>query len=120
MDPSTSWFASGICLSPYLFDLVMDVLSLGIRDQSPWWMLFANNIMLCSTNRVVVESKLEQWRKNQYKGQRKSVENSSETSFDVRGRNMASKESARQEIGCGRDENARVDVRSNKNGQDQQ
>ncbi|XP_066969132.1 uncharacterized protein [Macrobrachium rosenbergii] len=41
----------------------MDVLSQGVRDQSPWCMLFADDIVLCTSNRGVVESKLEQWRK---------------------------------------------------------
>ncbi|XP_066956334.1 uncharacterized protein [Macrobrachium rosenbergii] len=41
----------------------MDVLSQGIRDQSSWCMLFADDIVLWSTHRGVLESKLEQWRK---------------------------------------------------------
>ena len=53
----------GSALSPYLFDLIMDVISQGIRDQSPWCMLFADDIMICSTDREIVEEKLEQWRK---------------------------------------------------------
>ncbi|XP_066978842.1 uncharacterized protein [Macrobrachium rosenbergii] len=40
----------------------MDVLSQGIRDQSPWCMLFTDDIVLWSMNRGVVESKLKQWR----------------------------------------------------------
>ncbi|XP_066987440.1 uncharacterized protein [Macrobrachium rosenbergii] len=52
----------GSALSPYLFDLIMDVLSQGIRDQSPCCM-FPDGIVLCSTNRGVAESQLEQWRK---------------------------------------------------------
>ena len=53
----------GSALSPYLFDLIMDVVSQGIRDPSPWCMLFADDIMICSTDREIVEAKLEQWRK---------------------------------------------------------
>ncbi|XP_066982162.1 uncharacterized protein [Macrobrachium rosenbergii] len=53
----------GSALSPYLFDLIMDVLSQGIRGKSPGCMLLADDIVSCSTNRGVVESKLEQWRK---------------------------------------------------------
>ena len=41
----------------------MDVASQGIRDPSPWCMLFADDIMICSTDREIVEAKLEQWRK---------------------------------------------------------
>ena len=53
----------GSASSPYLFDLIMDVVSRGIRDPSSWCMLFADDIMICSTDREIVEAKLEQWRK---------------------------------------------------------
>ena len=53
----------GSALSPYLFDLVMDVISQEVRDQSPWCMMFADDIVICSTDREIVEEKLEQWRK---------------------------------------------------------
>ncbi|XP_068237167.1 uncharacterized protein [Palaemon carinicauda] len=54
---------TGSALSPYLFDLVMDVVTQGIRDRSPGCMLFADNVILCSTRREVVEEKLKEWRR---------------------------------------------------------
>ncbi|XP_068208703.1 uncharacterized protein [Palaemon carinicauda] len=50
----------GSALSLCVFDLVMNVVTPGIRDQSPWYMLFANGVILCSTRREVVEEKLEE------------------------------------------------------------
>ncbi|XP_068207564.1 uncharacterized protein [Palaemon carinicauda] len=41
----------------------MDVVTQGIRDQSPWWMLFADDVILCSTTQEVVEEKLEEWKR---------------------------------------------------------
>ena len=53
----------GSALSPYLFNLVMDVTSYTVRDQAPWCILYADDIMICDTSREAVEAKLEQWRK---------------------------------------------------------
>ncbi|XP_068203645.1 uncharacterized protein [Palaemon carinicauda] len=52
----------GSALIPYLCDLVMDVLTQGIRDQSPWCIHFADDVIMCSTRRDAVEEKLEKWR----------------------------------------------------------
>ena len=53
----------GSALSPYLFNLVIDVISSVVRDQTPWCILYADDIMICDTSREAVEAKLEQWRK---------------------------------------------------------
>ena len=52
----------GSSLSPYLFDMILDVMGRGIKEQPPWCMLFADDILLCSTRRDHVERKLEEWR----------------------------------------------------------
>ena len=45
----------GSSLSPYLFAMIMDVFARGIKDISPWCMLYADDIVLCSTRSEVVE-----------------------------------------------------------------
>ena len=53
----------GSALSPYLFDLIMDVLSEEVKEEAPWSMMFADDIVLCDVERTKVEEKLETWRK---------------------------------------------------------
>ncbi|XP_008477651.1 uncharacterized protein LOC103514534 [Diaphorina citri] len=40
----------GSALSPYLFDLIMDVLTENIRRPAPWCMMFADDVVLCGSN----------------------------------------------------------------------
>ena len=51
----------GSSQSPYLFAMIMDVLARGIKDISPWCMLYVDDIVLCGTRSEVVEKKLEEW-----------------------------------------------------------
>lgn len=53
----------GSSLSPYLFDIIMDVLAEGVKERPPWCMLFADDIVLCCTTREEVERRLEYWRR---------------------------------------------------------
>ena len=53
----------GSSLSPYLFDMILDVMSGASKSSPPWCMLFADDIVLCSTRRDHVERKLEEWRR---------------------------------------------------------
>ena len=57
--PVGVWLHQGSSLSPYLFAMIMDVMAHGIKDLSPWCMLYADDILLCGTRREVVEKKLE-------------------------------------------------------------
>ena len=52
-----------LALSPYLFDLIMDVLTREVKEEPPWSMMFADDIVLCDDTREKVGEKLEAWRR---------------------------------------------------------
>ena len=52
----------GSALSPCLFAMVMDKMTDDIREEAPWTMMFADDIVICSESKERVEEKLESWR----------------------------------------------------------
>ena len=52
----------GSSLSLYLFDIILDMMGRSTEEQPPWCMLFADDIVLCSTRIYHVERELEEWR----------------------------------------------------------
>ncbi|KAK3564512.1 hypothetical protein QTP86_022855, partial [Hemibagrus guttatus] len=52
----------GSALSPFLFAMVMHQLLQEVRQESPWTMMFADDIVICSESREQLEANLERWR----------------------------------------------------------
>ena len=52
----------GSALSPCLFAMVMDRITDDIREEAPWTMMFADDIVICSESKERLEQKLESWR----------------------------------------------------------
>jgi hypothetical protein len=53
----------GSALGPYLFALVMDEVTKDIQCGIPWYMLFADDVVLVDESRTKVDQKLELWRR---------------------------------------------------------
>ncbi|KAK3540824.1 hypothetical protein QTP86_002367 [Hemibagrus guttatus] len=52
----------GSTLNPFLFAIVMDQLSEEVRQESPWTMMFADDIVICSESREQGDENLERWK----------------------------------------------------------
>ena len=52
----------GSALNPCLFAMVMDRMTDDIREEAPWTMMFADDIVVCSESKEGVEEKLESCR----------------------------------------------------------
>ena len=55
--------------------------------------------------------------KNKFESQGESIQDSCKTSNDVRGRDLGSEESTREEVGCGGNEDVKMDEWSHQAGQ---
>ena len=55
-------FHQGSVLSPFLFAIIIDKLTEDIREDAPWDMLFADDIVLSRQNYRQLEEDLEIWR----------------------------------------------------------
>ena len=53
----------GSALSPYLFDLIMDIISEGVRRNAPWAMLFADDIVLVCRTKTELRRQLSTWKR---------------------------------------------------------
>ncbi|KAM7490942.1 hypothetical protein LguiA_033863 [Lonicera macranthoides] len=62
--PITIGLHQGSALSPYLFTLVLDVLTEHIQEPAPRCMLFADDIVLVGESREELNGKVETWRLN--------------------------------------------------------
>ena len=49
-------------LSPFLFILILDIVTEEIREETPWAMLFADDLVLCDQSKENMEERLENWR----------------------------------------------------------
>ena len=52
----------GSALSPFLFNIVFDVLTRGVRQGVPWSMMYADDVVLCGETSGEVERLLKEWR----------------------------------------------------------
>ncbi|KAI5616025.1 hypothetical protein C0J50_8520 [Silurus asotus] len=64
---TTDWFKvevglhQGSALSSFLFAVVMDRLTDEVRQESPWTMMYADDIVICGKSREQVEKSLKRW-----------------------------------------------------------
>lgn len=52
----------GSVLCPFLFNTVFDVLTKGVREGTPWDMMYADGVMLLSETKEGIKRRLDEWR----------------------------------------------------------
>eukprot|EP00795_Rhopilema_esculentum_P005205 gene5205-342_t len=53
----------GSALSPFLFDLIIDVISEGVRSEAPWTKLFADDIVTVCETEAELRRRLSRWKR---------------------------------------------------------
>ena len=53
----------GSALSPFLFNIVMEVMTDDVREGAPWCMMYTDDVVLCAETKVELEQRLEAWRR---------------------------------------------------------
>ncbi|KAK3519772.1 hypothetical protein QTP70_004293 [Hemibagrus guttatus] len=101
----------GSALSPFLFAMVMDQLSEEVKQESPWTMMFADDIVICSESREQVEENISE-------NQGEDVQDSGETSYAVWFRYSVTEEETGVRARGSRAEDVEVLFGSDKIGQD--
>ena len=61
-DMYESWKTMVRCAVGVTEEFKVDRLTDEVREESPWTMMFADDIVICSENREQVEEKIEKWR----------------------------------------------------------
>ena len=52
----------GSAFSPFQYAIMLDSLTEYISKDAPWQMMFADDVVVCAREKVVLELELEQWR----------------------------------------------------------
>ncbi|XP_048001352.1 protein CBFA2T1 [Leguminivora glycinivorella] len=60
--PITVGVHQGSALSPFLFSVVLDVVSAKVHEPSPWLMMYADDIALTDEDKQKLEHKVNQWK----------------------------------------------------------
>jgi len=51
----------GSALSPFLFAIIMDVLTEEVRKKAPWQMMFADDVVICAEDRDELQRNVDEW-----------------------------------------------------------
>ena len=52
----------GSALSPFLFNIVFDVLTEVVREEPPWCVFYADDVIIVAKSKIELQRKLERWK----------------------------------------------------------